>query len=581
MNLKGLYERITNLGVKEDYDEMKAIALRHFNRDVFLLLIIVIGMYIASPFLVTTYTDPVMVVNTSYIFLIVLVLYLNANHHHLIAKSILLVALSFSLFYLSSYFGPKSGFHFYFIVLLGAVTIHFLDRPRYILFAGLFISALFLTLWLGGFDWFRSDEVTEDLRNISFKFAAFFSLALLMWVYYSFANQIIRQYHKLIASQKDIREKQRYLRKVLDLTPNFIFAKNRFGKFTLANRAVADTYGASPEELIGKTENELPELTVKIGRLLSSSDILKPIRPSNMQLETLTALDGQKLYLQTVKTPIQSEQEAANEVLTVAIDVTAHYQAEEALRLNNQKLTMVNQELDHFVYHVSHDLRAPLTYIMSLVEFLKEDLSKEDKLKFIEAIGQSVSLLDNTTQDILHYSRLNRLELTPEKIDLAALARSNYSHLTYLEGYDKVGFTVEVEEKESFYSDPRNLTYILRNLLSNALKYSDLSKDKPLIAFEAIVEKEFVRIKVSDNGIGIEEKHLQKIFDMFFRATATAEGSGLGLFIVNMAVRKANGDIKVRSKPGAGTAFEITLPNLHTPQNGQQPDKSTNKHTIA
>jgi signal transduction histidine kinase len=105
---------------------------------------------------------------------------------------------------------------------------------------------------------------------------------------------------------------------------------------------------------------------------------------------------------------------------------------------------------------------------------------------------------------------------------------------------------------------------VLRNIISNAVKYLNVYAKHCYLEFKISITHTKAYITASDNGIGIDQAYLAKIFNMFFRASPTSNGSGLGLYIVKQAIEKLNGRIKVESKKGAGTTFSIELPNFNT-----------------
>ena len=119
-----------------------------------------------------------------------------------------------------------------------------------------------------------------------------------------------------------------------------------------------------------------------------------------------------------------------------------------------------------------------------------------------------------------------------------------------------------IDDAVPFYSDKTRVEIVLNNLFSNAIKFQDSQKKLPQISIWAKISADKVSIKFSDNGIGIEERHIEKIFDMFYRASEKAKGSGLGLYIVKETLVKLGGTIAVRSEIGVSTIFEIEIPNL-------------------
>jgi signal transduction histidine kinase len=120
---------------------------------------------------------------------------------------------------------------------------------------------------------------------------------------------------------------------------------------------------------------------------------------------------------------------------------------------------------------------------------------------------------------------------------------------------------VNLFEEAVFYSDRSRVGILLNNMFSNAIKYQDAGKNSSGLIIDILTSSKEAIIKFSDNGIGIAESHLSRIFEMFYRATEEAKGSGLGLYIAKETVTKLMGDITVQSKLNEGTTFEIRIPN--------------------
>jgi signal transduction histidine kinase len=155
-----------------------------------------------------------------------------------------------------------------------------------------------------------------------------------------------------------------------------------------------------------------------------------------------------------------------------------------------------------------------------------------------------------------------------EPIDFSELIGKVQSNFVAIPGHERLKVDVKIKDEIPFHSDPTRIEIILNNLFSNSIKYQDLRKDSSFIAIhiETTNEKSFIRF--SDNGIGIQRNHLDKIFDMFYRASENSKGSGLGLYIAKETISKLAGSIKVESEFGAFTTFEITIPNLLRSQKG-------------
>jgi signal transduction histidine kinase len=133
-----------------------------------------------------------------------------------------------------------------------------------------------------------------------------------------------------------------------------------------------------------------------------------------------------------------------------------------------------------------------------------------------------------------------------------------------MEGSEDVVKQIDIIEQAPLISDAYRLLVIFNNLLSNTIKYRDSKKDQNFIHFYITVEKDTLKIRVQDNGIGIAPDFLPKVFNMFYRATERSEGAGLGLYIVRETVHKLGGKISVDSEVGVGTTFDIEVPNHKT-----------------
>ncbi len=243
-------------------------------------------------------------------------------------------------------------------------------------------------------------------------------------------------------------------------------------------------------------------------------------------------------------------------------DITALKESQLKLIEKNRDLQKVNSELDSFVYRVSHDLRAPLTSILGLISLMKIETDKSKLTEYISLQEKSIQKLDLFIKEIINLSRNSRLGITVSKINFDELLDELFENQHYTQAAEKVKRICIVDKEISFYTDRQRLSTVLNNLISNSLKYINAHLEDSFVKVEVYPENEGIVIRVSDNGIGISENYLPKIFEMFFRATQAFSGSGLGLYIVKETVGKLNGKIKVKSKFGDGTVFEMFLPNL-------------------
>lgn len=246
----------------------------------------------------------------------------------------------------------------------------------------------------------------------------------------------------------------------------------------------------------------------------------------------------------------------------VIVDITERKNSEELLKSKNEELKKINEELDRFVYSASHDLRAPLTSLLGLINIAQTDHYINGIAEHLELMKRSVLKLDSFIIDIINYSRNARLDLEVSEIVLEDLIKETLDNLRYISYADKIQKFVQVKQVVPLYSDSKRIGILLSNLISNAIRYHNLIISDPYIKVTGSVTKKETVIEIIDNGKGIGKQYLNNIFEMFFRASDDSKGSGLGLYIVKETVNKLNGTVDVRSEIGVGSTFTITFPNL-------------------
>ncbi len=227
---------------------------------------------------------------------------------------------------------------------------------------------------------------------------------------------------------------------------------------------------------------------------------------------------------------------------------------------NEDSLIQTNLELDSFIYKASHDLRAPLASLTGLINLTEKSSQRQSK-EYVELMKRSVNRLDQYIRKLAHYTRNNVIEVDYQEINFRLLLEEIFETYRFMPGADRIKFTMTILNKGKVGSDLFRLQLIFNNLISNAIKYHNPEESSPFISVKVVSNAKYFRIKVYDNGIGIQEEYQERVFEMFQRATTTGQGSGIGLYIVKKALVKLKGKIEVKSKLGRGTEFIITCPN--------------------
>jgi signal transduction histidine kinase len=226
----------------------------------------------------------------------------------------------------------------------------------------------------------------------------------------------------------------------------------------------------------------------------------------------------------------------------------------------NKKLKKLNEELDGFLYSTAHDLRSPLASLAGLIRLAQIENKQPNLEDYLDRMKKSVVRQEDFISQIAGYTKNKKLGLVIEPIHLEDLVREIFETHRFSD-QRPITLDVKVQGAGELYSDRTRVQIIFNNLISNAIRYADHTKENPHIYVWAEVSPREVDIVFGDNGIGIEPQHQARVFDMFYRANVNSKGSGLGLFILKKTVGRLRGKVSVKSVPTVGTTVLITMPN--------------------
>ena len=223
------------------------------------------------------------------------------------------------------------------------------------------------------------------------------------------------------------------------------------------------------------------------------------------------------------------------------------------------ELQKLNHELDQFIYHASHDLRSPLTTILGIVNLIHLDEPSPIIKNYAQLIAERIHHLDALLKDLVSITYNNKSEPKAERLHVETEVRNLLKEFHHQ--YNSVQAFLTVNGEAEFVTDAVRFRTIARNLISNALKYHNPAVQS-FIKITIQADEGLLSFAIEDNGLGIEQEYIDKIFGMFFRATVHAKGTGLGLFITKAMVDKLGGHITVSSQPMQGSRFLVELPAL-------------------
>ena len=307
---------------------------------------------------------------------------------------------------------------------------------------------------------------------------------------------------------------------------------------------------------------------------IESAERLLQAAPT-LPVVVMTSVDDDDLGMQAVIRGAQDfllKGQADPELLTRALRYAIERKyAEEQIRHHAQQLEERNQELDAFSYIVAHDLKGPLSLVMGYADLLLSDGADsiaQEQVAWLEVIKDQSQRMQNIISSLLLLAQLRDAEEIVEVVDVEPIVQSA---LNYLESWlDERGVQVTVDEPlPPVLGHAPWLEAVVTNLLSNAIKYIGHHNPDPRICIRGYRQGQVVRYEIEDNGLGIDRKHRDRLFEMFTRAHPDeASGVGLGLSIVKRIIVKLNGYVSVESEPGSGSTFWFILPapNSHPSQ---------------
>ncbi len=362
-----------------------------------------------------------------------------------------------------------------------------------------------------------------------------------------------------------------FLQQVLDINPNFIFAKNRDGRFTLVNQAVAEVYGTTIDQLIGKTDADFNpnEEEVAFFRLMDL-EVMNSLQEIVIPEERITDAKGRVRWLQTVKRPIIGPQGVADQVLGVATDITERKRLEEQLR-RSQRM----EALGFLAGGIAHDFNNLLTVIFGNVDMALPRVQAQPApdarlLSCLEMILSSARRAESLTRQLLTFSRKRALH--PIVLDLNEVLRDLRDLLHRMIG-EPISLDMSIhEEPLLIQSDPSQIEQVFMNLVVNARDAMPMGGILRIRTVRCDLDQAYVAahpgaqtgphafVVVSDTGSGIPPQILDRIFDPFFTTKPTGQGTGLGLATVFGIVKQAGGHVTVESEVDRGTDFRIYFP---------------------
>jgi len=366
-----------------------------------------------------------------------------------------------------------------------------------------------------------------------------------------------------------------YVESIIECMNDSLIVIDERGEIRSINGATEYLLGYTSEELVGKRADVIFDR--EASRSLANLDLASS--GGNHVAQSIemvyTARNGRKIPVLFSRSQLVNAKGTSQGMICVAQDLTERKKAEEELKSFAARLERSNCELQDFASVASHDLQEPLRKVRAFGDRLQtacgEELPERGR-DYLERMQNAASRMQTLINDLLLFSRVTTKAQPFVEVDLSQITHEVISDLEIR--LEQLNGRVEIGDLPVIDADPLQMRQLLQNLIGNALKFHRPNEPPVVKVFARPVEElgqaqaesslpsGLCRIYVEDNGIGFEEKYLDRIFSVFQRLHGRSEyeGTGVGLAICRKIADRHGGSITARSTPGEGTTFIVTLP---------------------
>jgi PAS domain S-box-containing protein len=372
-------------------------------------------------------------------------------------------------------------------------------------------------------------------------------------------------------AENALKQSEEKFKLLLNSAAEAIYGLDMNGNCTFCNKAAIEILGlGSEEDVLGKNMHDIIHYAHADGSSYHMQECkvyqaFQEKKGTHIDDEVLWRMDGTPFPAEYWSYPMYRDNEVIGAVVTF-IDITERKNVESQLQQYNEKLEEMNRTKDRFFTIIAHDLKSPFIGLLGYSNILANEydtLSEDEKTTFIRSIDELGQNTYKLLENLLEWARLQTGKMTfaPEKFNLLLELHPTLNIVKQTALNKNIEFTYEIDNSIFINADKNMLLTIIRNLISNAIKFTNPGGKITLTSLSKPGKTEFT---VTDNGVGIEEKNLSEIFKVAkgktTPGTANESGTGLGLLLCKEMVEKHGGKIKVESEAGRGTTFSFTIP---------------------
>ena len=366
-----------------------------------------------------------------------------------------------------------------------------------------------------------------------------------------------------VEAQKMLKRSEERYRNIMESIELGMIEVDPKGQITRAYDHFCKMTGYTSDELVGQHARTLL-LPKEFYDLMDEENRKRKEGKSGIYEIQIIQKGGKRIWVLVSETATYDEFNRLVGSISIHYDITERKRDEQLLKQQHARLERVNIELDRFFYSVTHDLKAPLANLQGLVSISKLETDKKKLPEYYDLMDKSIRNMRGFVSDLITYSRNANVEVEHETFNIELMLSEIIREHQFMKNSDQIDFTIKVKGLKEIKTDVSRFRIVFNNLISNAIKYHDFSKEKPFVKVRASTSGGVTRISVEDNGVGIDGADIVRIFDMFYHVESSGSNvssSGIGLYILKETLKKIDGDISVSSEKGEGTTFTVILPN--------------------
>ena len=365
-------------------------------------------------------------------------------------------------------------------------------------------------------------------------------------------------------AEQDSVKNHQLLINMMDYSSSLIYMLDRENRFILVNKYFEKLFNISTDEIYGKTREDFLPKEIAEQHYSNDLEVIKLGKAISFEEENIEQ-DGTHFYL-TTKFPLLDQNNKIYGVGGISTDITQHKQEEKHLIQLYQRVIELNTTKDKLFSIIAHDLKGPFNSILGFSDLLCSNIYDYDNKKnerFANIINTSAKNTLVLLENLLDWAKTQtgQIEFKPERLILEKAILEIVNVLNSSASIKSIKLKVSISDDIEVFADQNMLMTILRNLVSNAIKYTNTGG---VVKLYATIISNQIEITVADNGVAMDKETISKLFRLDINhttnGTANEKGSGLGLILCKEFVEKHGGKIWVESKRGVGSKFKFTLP---------------------